>query len=31
MNQPQADDFAEHADFCIEKISEILQIVEDKK
>lgn len=30
-NHNQADEFAEHADFCIEDISRILQIIEDKK
>jgi HAD superfamily hydrolase (TIGR01509 family) len=30
-NQKQADEFAEHADFCIETVEQILQIIEDKK
>jgi len=30
-NHNQADKFAEHADFCIEDISQILEIIEDKK
>jgi len=30
-NHHQADEFAEHADFCVENISQILQIVEDNK
>jgi HAD superfamily hydrolase (TIGR01509 family) len=30
-NHEQADEFAEHADFTIEKIDQILQIIEDKK
>ena len=30
-NSTQAAEFAEHADFCIEEISQILQIVEEKK
>jgi HAD superfamily hydrolase (TIGR01549 family) len=30
-NNQQADEFAEHADFCIETIDQILQIIEDKK
>ncbi len=30
-NNKQADEFAEHADFCIETIDQILQIIEDKK
>jgi len=30
-NHNQADEFAEHADFCIENISEILQIIDSKK
>ncbi len=30
-NHNQAGDFAEHADFCIENISQILAIIEDKK
>ncbi len=30
-NNKQADEFAEHADFCIERIDQILQIIEDKK
>jgi len=30
-NHNQADEFAEHADFCIENISQILQIIESKK
>jgi len=29
-NHYQADDFAEHADFCIENIAEILQIIANK-
>ena len=29
-NNEQADEFAEHADFCIETIDQILQIIEDK-
>ena len=31
VNHNQADAFAEHADFCIEDISQILQIIEEKK
>ena len=31
VNHNQADAFAEHADFCIEDISRILQIIEEKK
>ena len=30
-NHSQADDFAEHADFCIENIRQILQIINDNK
>lgn len=30
-NHSQADEFVEHADFCIEKISEILQIINDNE
>jgi len=30
-NNKQADEFAEHADFCIETIDQILQIIEDKE
>ena len=30
-NHSQADEFAEHADFCIEKISQMLQIINDNK
>ena len=30
-NNKQADEFAEHADFCIETIDQILQIIEKKK
>jgi len=30
-NHEQADEFAEHADFCIETIDQILQIIEDKE
>ena len=30
-NHNQADDFAHHADFCIEKISRIIQIVDDSR
>jgi len=30
-NHNQADDFAEHADFCIKNITEILQIITNKK
>ena len=30
-NHSQADEFAEHADFCIENISQILQIIDSKK
>jgi HAD superfamily hydrolase (TIGR01509 family) len=30
-NHNRADEFAEHADFIIEKIDQILQIIEDKK
>jgi HAD superfamily hydrolase (TIGR01509 family) len=30
-NNKQADEFTEHADFCIETIDQILQIIEDKK
>ena len=30
-NHHQADKFVEHADFVIEKIDQILQIVEDKR
>jgi len=30
-NHSQADEFADHADFCIEKISQILQIINDNK
>jgi len=30
-NHNQADEFAEHADFCIENISQILQIIDSKK
>jgi HAD superfamily hydrolase (TIGR01509 family) len=30
-NHQRADEFAEHADFCIENISGILQILEEKK
>jgi HAD superfamily hydrolase (TIGR01509 family) len=30
-NHHQSEEFAEHADFCIEKISDILQIIDDKK
>lgn len=30
-NHSQADEFAEHADFCIEKISEIIQIINDNE
>jgi len=30
-NHPRADEFAEHADFTIETIDQILQIIEDKK
>jgi len=30
-NHNQADDFAEYADFCIEKISRIIQIVDDSR
>jgi len=30
-NHNQADEFAEHADFCIENISRILQIIDSKK
>ncbi|MBN2269048.1 MAG: HAD family hydrolase [Sedimentisphaerales bacterium] len=30
-NHNQADDFAEHADFCIEKIGRIIQIVDDSR
>ncbi|MCK4294116.1 MAG: HAD family hydrolase [Planctomycetes bacterium] len=30
-NHHQADEFAEHADFCVENISQILQIVEDNE
>jgi HAD superfamily hydrolase (TIGR01509 family) len=30
-NHNQADEFAEHADFCIEDISRILEIIEGKK
>ncbi len=29
MNNSQAREFAEHADFCIENLSDILQIIED--
>lgn len=30
-NHPRADEFAEHADFTIETIDQILQIIEDRK
>jgi len=30
-NHNQAGEFAEHADFCIENISQIIQIIEEKK
>lgn len=30
-NHHQADEFAQHADFCVENISQILQIVEDNE
>ena len=30
-NHNRADEFAEHADFCIKNISQVLQIVEDNK
>lgn len=30
-NHNQAEEFAEHADFCIENISQILQIIDSKK
>lgn len=30
-NHERADEFAEHADFCIETIDQILEIIEDKK
>ncbi len=30
-NHNQADEFAEHADFCIDNISQILQIIDSKK
>ena len=30
-NHDRADEFAEHADFCIETIDQILQIIEDKE
>ena len=30
-NHERADEFAEHADFCIENISQILQIIKEKK
>jgi HAD superfamily hydrolase (TIGR01509 family) len=30
-NHHQAEEFAEHADFCIENISEILQIIKDSR
>ncbi len=29
-NNNQAEDFAEHADFCIEKIDQVIQIIKDK-
>lgn len=31
VNHKQADEFVEHADFCIKNISEILDIIEDRK
>jgi HAD superfamily hydrolase (TIGR01509 family) len=30
-NHERADEFTEHADFCVETIGQILQIIEDKK
>ena len=30
VNHNQAEEFAEHADFCIENISAILEIIENK-
>jgi HAD superfamily hydrolase (TIGR01509 family) len=30
MNQENADEFAEHADFCIEKIDQILEIIDNQ-
>jgi len=30
-NHDQADEFAEHADFCVENMSQILEIIENKK
>jgi HAD superfamily hydrolase (TIGR01509 family) len=30
-NHEQAEEFTKHADFCIERIDQILQIIEDKK
>jgi phosphoglycolate phosphatase-like HAD superfamily hydrolase len=30
-NHNQADEFAEHADFCIDDISRILEIIDGKK
>jgi HAD superfamily hydrolase (TIGR01509 family) len=30
-NHSQANEFAEHADFCIENVSQILEIIEDKQ
>ena len=30
-NHEQADEFTEHADFCIEDISRILEIIDSKK
>ena len=30
-NHEKADEFARHADFCIERIDQVMQIIEDKK